>query len=190
MLLLAATGCMALSSTARAQDLLPPTSTVDIDDSAVLATHPILRLTPEKSELLRLDRNALSVVVGNPSHLNILMDTPKLLVLVPRAPGATHFTVLDRHGEVVMQRHVIVAAPKQNYIRIRRSCANAGEDSGCQATSVYFCPDMCHEVDVTQVNEEMEQTESPEETPSGGASNASASAPSTPIAPALQEQTE
>lgn len=188
---LAVAGLMALfcmaSPAAQAQDLLPPTSTTGAKGDTVLATHPILRLTPEKSELLRLDRNAVSVVVGNPTHLSILMDTPKMLVLVPRAPGATHFTVLDQQGEVIMQRHVIIAAPKKNYIRIRRSCANAADDSGCQATSVYFCPDMCHEVDVTQINEEVEQTETPDEAPSGGSGGGT---PSSATAPVIQAQPE
>lgn len=187
-LCLAVIGFSAIFSVAHAQDLLPPASTTEIGDS-VLATHPMLRLTPEKSELLRLDRDAISVVVGNPTHLSVMMDTPRLLVLVPRAPGATHFTVLDKKGEVIMQRHVIVAAPKENYIRVRRSCANAGTDSACRATSVYFCPDMCHEIDVTQMGEETVQAASPEEAPSSGASNSPApsSAASTPV---LEEQTE
>lgn len=145
-------------SPALAQDLVPP-----VTDDKVLqnsesggnpmmeTTHPMLRLTPDKSEMVRLDRNAVSVIVGNPEHLSVLLDTPDMLVLVPRAPGATHFSVLDEEGEVVMQRHVIVASPKKDYVRIRRSCANAAAGDDCRATSVYFCPDICHEVGVTQL---------------------------------------
>ena len=107
-------------------------------------THPILKITPDKSELVRLDRDAASIVVGNPDHLGILMDNRRLLILVPRQPGATYMTVLDESGAVIMQRHVIVASPQADYIRIRRSCA--GQGSGCQETSVYYCPGMCHPV--------------------------------------------
>ncbi|MBK7361953.1 MAG: hypothetical protein IPJ01_06550 [Micavibrio sp.] len=42
-----------------------------------------------------------------------------------------------------MQRHVIVASPKEKYVRIRKSCASS---KGCQPTQVYYCPDMCHEI--------------------------------------------
>lgn len=107
-------------------------------------THPALQLTPDKSELVRLDRDAGSVIVGNPDHLGVLMDNRRLLILVPREPGATYLTVLDSAGDVVMQRHVIVVSPKENYIRIRRSCASG--DRGCEPTSVYYCPGMCHPV--------------------------------------------
>lgn len=108
------------------------------------STHPILRLTPDKSEIVRLDKEAASVIVGNPTHVSVLLDTANTLVVVPRAPGASHFTVVGKDGSVLMQRHVIVGAAKEQYVRIRRSCG-AG-DTGCEPTSVYFCPDMCHEV--------------------------------------------
>ncbi|MGZ9097368.1 MAG: pilus assembly protein N-terminal domain-containing protein [Micavibrio sp.] len=107
-------------------------------------THPMIRITPDKSELVRLETDASSIIVGNPDHLGVLMDNRRLLILVPRAPGATYMTVLDSAGNVIMQRHIIVASPKSDYIRIRRSCAGQGSD--CQATSVYYCPGMCHQV--------------------------------------------
>lgn len=131
-----------------AQDLMPPVtaqSAATPTDNLDSETHPTLNLMPDKSELVRLDREASSIVVGNSSHVSVLLDAPRLAVVIPRSPGATYFTVLDKDGNVIMQRHVIVAAPKKNYVRVRRSCA--GENAGnCQPTSVYFCPDMCHEI--------------------------------------------
>jgi len=108
-------------------------------------THPALKMTPDKSELVRLEGHAASIIIGNPNHLSILADSSQTLVLVPRAPGATHFSVLDKNGEVIMQRHVIVGSPKEKYMRVRRSCAGSDDDS-CQSTSVFYCPDMCHEI--------------------------------------------
>lgn len=110
-----------------------------------IITHAPLRLTPDRSEIVRLDSKIGSVIVGNPAHLNILPESASTLIVVPRAPGASFFTILDENGEVIMQRHVIVAAAKEKYVRIRRSCAG-GE---CQPTSVYYCPDMCHEIQVS-----------------------------------------
>ena len=110
-------------------------------------THPALKLTPDKSELVRLDEPAASIIVGNPNHLNVLADTSQTLVLVPRAPGATHFTILNQSGQVIMQRHVIIGAGnvKEKYLRVRRSCAGLEADE-CTQTSVFYCPDMCHEI--------------------------------------------
>lgn len=109
-------------------------------------THPVLRVTPDKSELVPLDREAASVIIGNPEHISVLLDSPKLAVVIPRSNGATYFTILDREGKVIMQRHVVVGSPKKNYVRVRRSCNNVPQGTPCQPTSVYFCPDMCHEV--------------------------------------------
>jgi Flp pilus assembly secretin CpaC len=132
-------------------DLIPPESTKQ-ETAAVASTqvdeetHPPLNLTPDKSELVRLSRDAVSVVVGNPAHATVLLDTPRLAVIVPRSAGATHFSALDKDGNVIMQRHIIVASPNKNYVRIRRSCGNATQNRDCKPTSVYFCPDMCHEI--------------------------------------------
>ncbi len=163
------------SVAAQAQDLIPPVTAAsapgaDADASTpdLATTHPMLRLTPDKSDIVRLDRNAVSVIVGNPQHLSVVLDSPKTLVLIPRGAGATYFTVLDDKGEVVMQRHVVVASPKKNYVRIRRSCANdTGRGrSDCQPTSVYFCPDICHEVKTTQINDRIPEPRVPRELPS------------------------
>ncbi|MGB4106496.1 MAG: pilus assembly protein N-terminal domain-containing protein [Alphaproteobacteria bacterium] len=128
-------------------DILPvrAASEADVVIDESNPTHPPVRLTPDKTELIRLDRKASTVLVGNPGHLNILPEGPNSLVLIPRAPGATYFTVLDEANKIIMQRHVIVASPKEKYVRIRKSCGGAsGKD--CQPTQVYYCPDMCHEI--------------------------------------------
>lgn len=127
--------------------LIPPSgvNTYALDKPAGEDTHPMLSITSDKSELVRLDSDAASIVVGNPDHLGVLMDNRRLLILVPRAPGATYMTVLNSAGEVIMQRHVIVGTPKADYIRIRRSCAG---QKNCQETSVYYCPGMCHPVGI------------------------------------------
>lgn len=112
-------------------------------------THPILNLTPDKSELIKLNQEAASVIVGNPNHVNVMLDTPDTLVVIPRAPGASYFSVIGKDGTTVMQRHVVVSGSKENYVRIRRSCGNNTSGRPCEETSVYFCPDSCHEVSLS-----------------------------------------
>ncbi|MBX2834808.1 MAG: pilus assembly protein N-terminal domain-containing protein [Micavibrio sp.] len=125
-------------------DIMPATSDQQglYENSDI--SHPAIRLTPDKSEIINIDREAASIIIGNPNHLGILADSAQRLVLVPRAPGASFFTVLDKKGDIIMQRHAIIASPKKNYVRIRRTCG--GSSDNCQETSVYYCPDMCHEI--------------------------------------------
>ncbi len=135
------------------RDLIPPVGLVTrpttLAGQLPSETLPMLRLTPDKIEVVRLDADGVNVIVGNSAHLLAVMETSRQILLVPRAPGATHFQVLDANGNTVMERSVIVAAPKQDYIRVRRACAN--KDNGeCKEYSVFYCPDMCHAVNVTQ----------------------------------------
>lgn len=127
-------------------DVIPPMGLVTTSEAeapvAEDMTHPPLNLTPDRSEILTLDAPVGSVILGNPNHVNVFADSAERLVFVPRMQGATHVTVLGRNGEILMQRNVIVAGERKNYLRIRRGCTS----SDCRPTSVYYCPDNCHEI--------------------------------------------
>lgn len=144
----ALTLCAGLSAGASAQQgLLPTGDAVSVD--AQLATdeetHPPLRLTPDRSEILTVEEEVERVIIGNDVHLNILLDSSKRLIMVPRAPGATHFTLLGKDGKILMQRHAIIAGPKEQYVRVRHPCRGEGE---CMPIRVYYCPGLCHEVGI------------------------------------------
>lgn len=115
-----------------------------------------IRLTPDKTKILHLDQDAASVVVANPAHASVLMDSPRLLVIMPREPGTTSFTVLDAAGAAIMERSVIVTATEPKYVRVRRMCDG---QQGCEASSYFYCPDGCYEV--TPVPGDTAQTDVP-----------------------------
>lgn len=146
-----------------------------VDPDTMDETDPPLRLTPDKSEILHLDKPAESVIIGNPDNVSILAESAKLLVVVPKAAGASYFTVLGQDGEILMQRHVIVASPKEDYVRIRKTCDSKTLDGNsvehCKSTNVYYCPDMCHNIGA---EDEKDTSSSPQTTSSGnsGSSNA------------------
>lgn len=145
--MLSGVAAMLMAPNAMAQDVSIKTDTHGTQ--TVNQTDTSLRLTPDKSELVRLNRNAASVLVGNPAHISVLAESARTLVVVPKAAGASYFTVLDEDGKIIMRRHVIVASPQKNYIRIKRTCAGGNET--CQDTSVYYCPGMCHEINMQSV---------------------------------------
>ena len=125
--------------------LIPSQATVSIDAqfSVDEETHPPLRLTPDRSEIIELDKSVNRVIIGNEVHINVMLDTAKRLIIVPRIPGATFFSVLDGEGNIIMQRHVVVANPKEKYVRVRQPCR--GTDA-CMPIRMYYCPEMCHEI--------------------------------------------
>ena len=120
---------------------------------------PIIYVSPDQTRVVRLDQDATSVIVTNPSHAQVLIDTPRLLIVVPQEPGATTFTALDGNGNIIETRHVIVGAKKKRYVRIRRACNNA-ENSACESTSLFFCPGDCHRVNVVGASSESSGTDS------------------------------
>lgn len=156
----------------RAENLLQKAAVevreVDMPSNFDYSSENSIRLSMDKSKIIRLKDDAASVLVGNPNHASVLAESPRLLVVIPRMAGATHITVLNKKGEVILDRHVLVAAPQQQYLRIRRSCAGAGERE-CAPTRTYYCPnkDMCHEIASVD-------TEGDSGTDSGGAAGAAA----------------
>ncbi len=129
-------------------DILPPVTHETQNSETIDQTHETINLTLDKSELIHIEEEIGSIVIGSPVHINVLADSAHTLVVVPRKPGATHFSVLDKKGNVLMQRHVIVAAPTKDYLRVKRTCT----DKNCEETSIYYCPDTCHEVGMAEEN--------------------------------------
>jgi Flp pilus assembly secretin CpaC len=127
---------------------------------------PPLRISPDKPEVIQLDRDAINVLVGSDETLRAVPDTNRTIVLIPKKPGATYFKAIDADGKIIMQRHVIVGAPEKGnkYLRIRRACA--GDDTNCKQYSVYYCPDMCHEVNVVQGEATSQKSVTPDIAPS------------------------
>lgn len=106
-----------------------------------------IRLTPDTTKIIKLDQDAASVIVTNPAHARVLLDTPRVMLVMPRTPGTTPVTVLNAKGEPILEKTIIVsAAAKPQYVRIRRMCGQAGSGGDCVPTSYFYCPDGCYEV--------------------------------------------
>ena len=108
----------------------------------------VIRLSPDESKILRLEKDVVSVIVANPVHASILIDTPRLLVIIPRQPGSTSFRALDSNGFTIAEHNIVVTGANKNHVRVRRSCGSDG-DNDCQLESIYYCPDGCYNVGVS-----------------------------------------
>ncbi|MDI1227684.1 MAG: pilus assembly protein N-terminal domain-containing protein [bacterium] len=129
---------MALMSTTAAAD--------QVTESTLKGDEPI-RLSLDTTKVVKLDRDAASVIVTNPANVRVLLDTPRLLLFMPRTPGATTVVVLDNAGNTILEKAVIVdSGSKSKYVRIRRMCGQTGSGPDCVPTSYFYCPDGCYEV--------------------------------------------
>lgn len=95
--------------------------------------------------LIKLEKDAASVIVGNPVHATAILDGQRVLLITPGQPGSTALTVLDEDGAVILNRKVLVNAPKTKYVRVNRVCTASALET-CRQVSMYYCPKGCHEI--------------------------------------------
>lgn len=115
----------------------------------VVVEEKTIRVSPGESKTVALSRDAASVIVANPAHATVFLDNPRLLVIMPRAPGATELMVLDSKGKTILQKGVLVSGSGDDHVRIRRICNDSVTD--CQAQTIYYCPDNnCAEVAIQE----------------------------------------
>lgn len=139
-------GFSALPAAVYAANAIAAPATGQMTESAVKGDEP-LRLNLDTTKVIKLDRDAASVVVTNPNNVRVLLDTPRLLLVMPRTPGSTTLMVLDNNGDTILEKTVIVdSGAKSKYVRIRRMCGQAGSGPDCVPTSYFYCPDGCYEV--------------------------------------------
>jgi hypothetical protein len=72
----------------------------------------------DQATMLRLERPAAEVVVGNPSIADVSIQNSKVLVLTGKSFGETNLIVLDPQGQVIVNRRVVVAQPRSGYVTV------------------------------------------------------------------------
>jgi hypothetical protein len=117
---------------------------------AVAKSADILRLATGQSKTITLDQDAASVIVANPAHATVFLDSARNLIVIPRAVGATNFKVLNRNGEVILNQSLMVNdTDDSSYVRVTRIC---GGTNNCLPISTYYCPDNCVPVAVPEMD--------------------------------------
>lgn len=131
------------------------TKTTTSGSAARATPRDAIRLTPDRTEVVRLEQDAASVVVTNPAHAQVMLETPRLLLVMPRTPGSTSLFVLDKDGNSIFERDIIVSGNTKPYVRIRKSCND--NSNNCNADSYFYCPDGCYEVGTVEPSDNVQQ---------------------------------
>jgi Flp pilus assembly secretin CpaC len=74
----------------------------------------------DQVRILRIPRQAGSVIIGNPSIADITIHDARTLVLTGRSYGITNLVVLDTAGEVVLDDSVMVSSDESHSLRVFR----------------------------------------------------------------------
>jgi Flp pilus assembly secretin CpaC len=74
----------------------------------------------DQVSLVKLDRPAAEIVVGNPSIADVSVQSGKVLVLTGKSFGETNLIVLDGDGKIIISKRLIVSEPRTGLVTIYR----------------------------------------------------------------------
>ncbi len=87
----------------------------------------------DQARILRIQRQAASVIIGNPSIADVTIHDARTLVLTGRSYGLTNLVVLDSDGEVLLDDSVVVSSVEDHSVRVYRQ----------EARTTYSCTPTC-----------------------------------------------
>ncbi|RIY00951.1 pilus assembly protein CpaC [Aureimonas flava] len=87
----------------------------------------------DQARILRIPRQAASVIIGNPSIADITIHDSRTLVLTGRSYGVTNLVVLDNDGEVMLDDSVLVSSVEDHSVRVYRQ----------DVRTTYSCSPIC-----------------------------------------------
>ncbi|TWF52933.1 pilus assembly protein N-terminal domain-containing protein [Neorhizobium alkalisoli] len=112
----------------------------------------LLRVFMNHARVLKLDRPAAKVIVGNSDVADATVADPTTIVITGRSFGTTNLVLLDAEGNAIADERVLVSIDEGNTVRVYRqtdrsvlSCtpnceqhakfANSGSSSATSGTS-------------------------------------------------------
>ncbi len=87
----------------------------------------------DQATLVRLDRPAAEIIVGNPSIADVAVQSGKLLVVTGKSYGRTNLIVIDADGKQVINRYLSVTEPGRGYVMVQKGSAQV----------TYYCAPNC-----------------------------------------------
>jgi putative type II/III system pilus formation protein len=81
------------------------------------AANDVIVLIDEAS-LMRLDRPAAEIVVGNPSIADVSVQSGKVLIITGKSFGETNLVVIDADGKMITNRRLIVQEPRTGFVTL------------------------------------------------------------------------
>ncbi|MEX1060920.1 MAG: pilus assembly protein N-terminal domain-containing protein [Methyloceanibacter sp.] len=89
----------------------------------------------DQATLVRLDRPAQEIVVGNPSIADVSVQSGKVLVVTGKSYGETNLIVMDADGKVIANRKLIVQDPRTGFVTLYKGSARFTLDCAPNCTT-------------------------------------------------------
>ncbi|HWK15132.1 MAG TPA: pilus assembly protein N-terminal domain-containing protein [Rhizobiaceae bacterium] len=85
--------------------------------------NPGIEVVMNQAKIVKLERPADTIVVGNPAIADAAVQDSTTLVLTGRGFGVTNLVVMDSSGTPIMDEQVIVSRNNPNSVQIYRRAA-------------------------------------------------------------------
>jgi Pilus formation protein N terminal region len=96
--------------------LLVPASAI----AAPVPTGGPIVVNMDQSKLIRLPERAATIVIGNPLVADITLQPGGIIIVTGKSYGATNFVAMDRDGEVLLDRTILVDSPADPIVTVYR----------------------------------------------------------------------
>ena len=74
----------------------------------------------DQAKLFKLPNRVATIVVGNPLIADVALQNGGIIVVTGKGYGATNFIALDRSGEVLVDRTIVVEGPTDRLVTVYR----------------------------------------------------------------------
>src|ERR1700712_5574179 len=75
----------------------------------------------DQAKLIRLPERAASIVIGNPLIADITLQPGGVIIVTGKSYGATNFVAMDRNGEALLDRIILVESAADPVVTVYRS---------------------------------------------------------------------
>src|SRR3954471_1400216 len=74
----------------------------------------------DQAKLIRLPERAATIVIGNPLVADITLQPGGIIIVTGKSYGATNFVAMDRNGEVLLDRVILVESAADPIVTVYR----------------------------------------------------------------------
>ena len=101
-----------------------------------------IRVEVNQAEILRLEADAQIVHIANPAIADVVVESPRLLFVVGRAPGQTGLFILDANGNEVINADLLVTPNNSHEVTLNRNAVEL----------TYSCSPRCIATNVSELS--------------------------------------
>ena len=88
--------------------------------AAPVPTGGTIPVNIDQAKLIRLPERAATIVVGNPLVADITLQPGGIIIVTGKSYGATNFVAMDRNGEVLLDRIILVESAADPIVTVYR----------------------------------------------------------------------